>query len=216
MKQPPNPKIFMMMSLGMVVAGGIAGFFGYSGMTAKADEVHRLKSEVKDARTVQKELDDSKAQLQETSEKLKHLEASVPDFAYVPTLLTELERVGKENGIEVLGVRPVPKPPEAKKPDDGEVSTSTVKQSKPYEELNIEIKGRGTYGDTMRFVQALQTFQKIVAARSVSLSPKTEIGQTAKILDVSIELRAYIFKPKDVKPDAPKSTAQLEVNHHEG
>jgi Tfp pilus assembly protein PilO len=205
-----------MMTLGMLVVGGAAVFFGYSGMTAQADEVARLRTEVRDAKDVQKDLDSSKAELDECSSKLKHLEASLPDFAYVPTLLAELERVGKENGIVVLGVRPIPKPPAPKKDDEG--GEQVTREKKTYEELNIEVKGRGSYGAAMRFVQALQTFPKIVAARSVSLSPKSDPTLPAATLDVSIELRAYVFQPpKDPKAEeAPKQLADLGVNHHEG
>jgi Tfp pilus assembly protein PilO len=215
MKRAPNPKIFAMMALGMLVLGGAATFFGYSSMTEKESEVAQLKTEVKDAHTVQKELESSKAKLDECATKLKHLEANMPDFAYVPTMLAELERVGKENGIAVLGVRPIPKPVVAKDPNaDG---TGMTEQRKPYTELSIEVKGRGTYGSAMRFVKALQNFPKIVAARSVSLNPKTDPGLPTATLDVSIELRAYVFQPKEANSKkAPVQTARLEVKHHEG
>ena len=211
MKRTPNPKVFMMMSLGTLVLGTAASFFAYSGMNEKAGQVAQLRTEVKDAKTVQKELDQSKVQLEECSTKLKHLEASMPDFAYIPTMLTELEKVGKENGIAVIGVRPIPKQAAPKKEGD-----TGPAEKKTYEELNIEIKGRGTYGSAMRFVQALQTFPKIVAARSVSLAPKSEPGMVAT-LDVTIELRAYVFKPKDAKAEQkPTQTAMLEGTRHEG
>jgi Tfp pilus assembly protein PilO len=213
-KSAPNPKLFMMMTLGMAVLGAAACYFAYSGMTAKADEVAQLKTEVKDAKTVHKELDDSKVQLDECAAKLKHLEASLPDFAYVPTLLAELERVGKENGIAVVGVRPVAKPAVVKK--DDETGDGQARERKPYQELNIEVKGRGSYGSAMRFVQALQSFPKIVAARSVSLNPKSDPSLPAATLDVSIELRAYVFQPKPEKADKPVQVAKLGVKHHAG
>lgn len=194
MSQSPNPKLFLMMAGAMLIAGSSAVFVQYSAMSKESAKVASLRKEVRDEGTMRKELDQSSARLTECSAELTHLEQSVSEDAYVPTMLTDLEKTGRENGIVVLGVRPIPKA--APKKDAKEAR-------KPYNELDIEVKGTGNYGSVMKFVKALNTFPKIVAARMVMLSPKvdtTKLGPTDN-LDVQINLRAYVFNTGD-KSDA--------------
>ena len=215
MKKGPNPRTYMFMAIGTFVVGLGASYFGYSQVTSVQGEVSALKAEVKDEKEVQAELDKAKATLDECSEKLQHLEKGVPQFAYVPTLMTELEKTGKQYGIKVLGVRPIAKQMGAARKDDADPS---AKAKKAYEEMTIEVKGVGSYGSVMRWVNALQQFPKIVAARSVTLSPKMEPGAAVKPLDVTVELRAYVFKDSTAKKSDDQSTksASLQVKPNEG
>lgn len=195
MSKAPNPKLFMALTAVALAAGAGLVFMQYSAYSEMTGKVANLRGQVKDAKEVESELAASETRLKETQEKLRHLEQSVPDFAYVPTLLAELEATGRDHGIEVTGVRPMIRPAAAPKADGGKA------ERKPYEELDIEVKGRGSYGDVMRFVAALQKFPKIVESRVMTLTPKTDLTGVATKLDVSIELRAYMFpQPVEAKP----------------
>ncbi|MBC8065219.1 MAG: type 4a pilus biogenesis protein PilO [Chlorobia bacterium] len=203
------------MAIGTFVIGLGASYFGYSQVTNVQGEVSALKTEVKDEKEVQAELDKAKATLDECAVKLQHLEQGVPQLAYVPTLMTELEKAGKQFGIKVLGVRPIAKQATPTK-IEGELDAP---KKKAYEEMTIEVKGIGSYGSVMRWVNALQQFPKIVAARSVTLSPKVEPGKTDLTLDVTVELRAYVFpqpQGSDIKTDLATKSASLEVKRNEG
>lgn len=216
MKKGPNPKAFMIMAGGTLLLGLGASYLGYSQMTEVQGEVSALKAEVKDEKEVQDELDKAKAKLDECSSKLQHLEEGIPDFAYIPTLMTELEKTGKQFGIKVLGVRPIVKQTAPIKKDDS--SDSTLPDKKAYEELAIEVKGNGSYGSIMRWVNSLQQFPKIVAARSVQLSPKADPLQKGTSLDMTVELRAYVFKQAQQakKSDLQNRSASLQVTRNEG
>jgi len=204
------------MAGGTLLLGLIASHFGYSQMSEVEGEVAALKTEVKDEREVQAELDKAKGTLDECLAKLQHLEEGIPTFAYVPTLMTELERTGKAHGIKVLGVRPVIKPVvPTLKSEDG----STTVAKKAYDELTIEVKGFGSYGSVMRWVNGLQQFPKIVAARSVQLAPKPDPTTKGTSLDMTVELRAYVFKqPQDAvkNSDLANKSANLKVKRNEG
>jgi len=211
-KRGPNPRTFMLMAVGTFVLGAVAAYFGYSQMSGAEAAVAEVKSKVQDEKEVQKKLDESKAKLDECASKLRHLEAGVPTFAYVPTLMTELEKTGKQFGIKILGVRPIVKAASSDK-------KQSSKKDKPYQEMAIEVKGLGNYGSIMRFVNSLQEFPKIVAARSVQLAPKVEMGQAKVDLEMVVELRAYVFPDGKDKPkpaNTENKTASLEANHHEG
>ena len=216
MKSGPNPRNMMLASAGMILVGFGITYFGYTKKVEAEGEVTALRAEVKDEAEVQAELDKAKLTLDECTIKLNHLEQGVPEFAYVPTLMTELERTGKQNGIKVLGVRPMIKSAMPVKSANGEqVPTS----KKAYEELTIEVKGIGNYGSIMRWVNGLQNFPKIVAARSVALVPKSDPARGGFPLDVTVELRAYVFRqPKDAVSNASLAgkSANKEVKRNEG
>jgi type IV pilus assembly protein PilO len=210
-RKAPNPKIFIGLALGTFIAGAGINYMTYSGLQETQQKVADLKNQVRPASEVQADLDRSNKDLVAMSDQLKHLEAGLPDFAYVPTMLAELEQAGKANGIEVSGVRPTPPP--AVNPKAGE-----KQERKPYDELIIEVKGHGRYPDVMKFVDALQKFPKIVAVRTLSLTPRNDPETKDKqLLDITIELKAFIFQPPKTPNMVPgSSTAALQEVRHEG
>ena len=189
----PNPKMFMALTAMAVVIGGYISNLQYSSVNELKANIKKLKSEDKDEHMLTAELNTVDALLATSQSKLDHLEQSVSQTAYVPTLLKELENIGRENGIAVLGVRPIPKVNNPKE----------KKVRKPYVELDIEVKGRGSYAAVQRFVQALKIFPKVVAARTLALTPK--VGPDAGIgvnLDVEFQLSTYLF-PSSEATSAP-------------
>jgi Tfp pilus assembly protein PilO len=188
MKKQPNPKVFLALAALSLTGGATAVAFQYLALTETTENVAKLKKDALDEKDLAANLAKSVEQLKTTSAKLNHLEKGVPETAYVPTLLTELEKFGKSRNIEVLGVRPL-ETPKGKPGSEKEKAAA-----KPYNELAIEIKGRGTYGNAMRFVQSMRSFPKIVAVRTVTLSPKTG-NEAASLgtLEITLELRAYVF-----------------------
>jgi Tfp pilus assembly protein PilO len=224
----PNPKIFLVLTILTLVAGSGLSYMQYTGYSDAKADIEKLKAEAKDQGEVERELQEAIDRLNDTRGKLVHLEQSVAEMAYVPTLLKELENLGTQCGIKVTGVRPVPKQataPAAAKDENGETAK---KARKPYNELDIEVKGRGNYQAVTKFITGLTTFPKIVAARTVSLQPKLDPRNPAAkpALDVTIELRSFLFPadgstPKvsdDGEKVAPKSinlsgrTPKLEGN----
>ena len=218
MKKGPNPKLFLILTILTVLAGSALSYMQFSAYSEVSADVEKLKQNAKDPAEVQTELDQAIVRLNETRSKLTHLEQSVPEMEYIPTMLKELEKLGKECGIDVTGVRPIPRQA-AKAPVKNENGEVTKVARKPYIELDIEVKGRGHYGSVMKFIHGLTVFPKIVAARTVSLQPKNDSKQiaagTAPKLDVTIELRSYLF-PADgsTKPvdDSEQESGEKSIN----
>lgn len=217
-KNGPNPKVFMILTVVTLLAGSGLGYMQFNALSSVRANVEELKKTAKDPSEVQKDLDAVVARLNDTRAKLTHLEAGVPEMEYVPTMLKELEKLGKQCGIEVTGVRPVPV---QVKPAVKSENTESVKAArKPYNELEIEVKGRGNYGSVMRFINGLTVFPKIVAARMVSMQPKIDAKSTgaAPKLDVTISLRSYLFpldgqKAKD-EPSAEPTERTIDISSH--
>ncbi len=207
MKTSANPKLFMGLALVSVIAGSGAMYFQYNLKASAEERVAKLRKSVHEEKAILAQLETSEVKLRESAEKLNHLEKGVPGLAYIPTLLTELEQTGKQNNIEVLGVRPMPPKVDPKAPKD-------PAKKKSYEELDIEVKGRGNYRAIMTFLSALKAFPKIVAVRTTTLTPKHEINETGPPkLDVTVELRAYLFPPTEGEKPGVQKTAEIGGQH---
>lgn len=206
MKAKPNPRLYMGLAVLTLVGGSAASYYQYSAFTDQNDVVEKLRVDSRPEEKIQVEVDQSKQKLDACLDQLRHLEQGVPQFAYVPTMLNELEQLGNSTGIEVLGVRPVAV---QQTPADDKAAK---KEKSPYQELEIEVKGRGEYTNVLRFVNALQSFPKIVEARTVALTPKNEVGRVgAPKLEVEVHLRAFVFPPPrkaiDAAPNATDTAA---------
>jgi Tfp pilus assembly protein PilO len=201
MTSRPNPKAFMYLALGTVVIGGGLCYFQYTKFGEVQSRLVKLRGEVSDPKAVQSRLDASNMQLEGARQSLIHLEANVSSAAYVPSLLHDLDGYGKQNGIAVTGVRPAPKSTSA--------ADAKAKASKPYDELNIQITGTGSFDSIQKFVSNLPTFPKIVAARMVTIEPSRGAGPDAKqgVLNMTVQIKAYVFKA-DEAIDGTAPTAQ--------
>jgi Tfp pilus assembly protein PilO len=173
---------------GVLLGTGLL-YVQYSGLTEQQAKVDKLTGEVRAQRDVPAQLQVSQRELDRVKSELAHLERNVPEFAYVPTLLRELETIGKASGLKVLGIRPVAKSDAAKAEDAKGLA-------KAYEEIDIDVTCRGSYGGILKFVNALNAFPKIVSARAVSVEPKPDPLQPklAPELEISARMRAYLFR----------------------
>src|SRR4051812_6107875 len=102
------------MAIAAFVLGGGLTFTAYTNLGSTEANLHKLQADSKDAKALQRELGESQASLKDSATKLQYLEMGVQDYAYVPSLLSELDKLGKKSGIDVVGVRPLPKPPTKK------------------------------------------------------------------------------------------------------
>lgn len=190
MRKAPNPKFFIFLTAITLVGGIGFSIFEYSGLQDTEMRVAKLDRDSLNQNELEDKLKSSLTKLQQCSASLNHLESGVPELDYVPTMLKELEDVGTQSGLLVLGVRPIPKAESQSK------VTSKKVVRKQYTELDIEVTCRGTYHAVKSFVQALQSFPKIVEARTISLTPKVDPkAQGAPKLDATISLRSYLFPP---------------------
>jgi len=189
-----TPKTMYAFSVLVLLAGAGLIYMTYQGIEEKNAQIRTLQAEVRDPKELEKELAGIEETLATLQTELRHLERGVPANAYIPTMAKELEAVGIKEGIAVMGVRP--QPVVAPTGDKG-----ASKRPKAYEEHIITVKGRGSFGNIMRFLQAMNRFPKIVAVKMLNLSPKIDpLKPTASpSLDVEIEFKAYAFKDEPVR-----------------
>ena len=207
MKRRHNAKFWLLMTALGFVGGACLVGFQFSNLNSDKARVNLLASQTQNESAVQAQLAKSQQDLDDAKSQLTHLEKGIPSTAYVPTMLQELAKSGNDCGISVTGVRPVPKTPTQSSQSSSSDATQTV-QKPAYTELDIEVKGEGTYASAMKFIQALQTFPKIVGARTVSITPALDQKEAAQgLVDITINLRAYLFS------DADKDAKGQQVNN---
>ncbi|HWD41829.1 MAG TPA: type 4a pilus biogenesis protein PilO [Fimbriimonas sp.] len=188
MKKASNANLFFALAAIAVLGGGGFLFLQNSSLDTQRDEVRSLEKQASQASTVSAQLVDAKKSLNELQTKLAHLEQGLPDSAYVPTMLKELELMGKSQNLEVTGLRP-----SIKRPTSNAKDREMAK--KPYEPLDLELKAKARYSDLVNFVRALDSFPKIVAVRTLAIVPPAPGARAHDDrLDVTMGLRAFLFK----------------------
>jgi Tfp pilus assembly protein PilO len=186
-----KPRTLGLLAFVVLFLGGGATYFQYQAVQAVKGEVAALESQVPSQKDLERSLSESNAKLTEYQAKLVHLEASVPDVAYIPTLMKELETMGKSHGIKVTGVRPAPQ--QFMQPA-GPMQEGKKQKKKEYEEIEIEVKGRGRYDHIKALLDSLQEFPKILAVKTVSMAPMRESGSgSAGEIEATINVVAYVF-----------------------
>jgi Tfp pilus assembly protein PilO len=142
-------------------------------------------------------------------QRLAVLEPALPTYAYVPTFLKQIEKLAQDTHNKVAGVKPLPlldKPP-AVAPAEGEGGENGDKKPaapaaapKPpgaglYDRVPIEFNLTGDYWQTVRFLERLSRFPKMLAVNDLAITPATQaVGLTAPDLRVKMNLLALIQK----------------------
>lgn len=195
---PPIRMVVLLMVGVLLIGGGVTFWANTSSQAAKA-RYEKLVTEVPDESELNRMVAQSQAKVDDYKTQLQHLEQGVPTLAYVPTLLTELEAMAKQHSIAVTGVRPIVENKFQKNSDDK--TSGETKKKTAYEEMSIDISGRGSYGNVMQMIEALKKFPKIIAIQTIGLVPRRESNQNPAagsatsgiVLDATIRIKAYLF-----------------------
>jgi len=175
-------------------------------LTEKEGQLERVRQKL----TKQPELETKYARLQA---RLAVLEPALPDSAYMPTFLRQIEHLALATSNSIIGVRPKAKTTESKaagtqvNEETGEVvkaqpqqggqteSKASEKSRVPYDCSSIELKVEGTYTTVIGFLKELERFRKMIAVNDISFAPKTgsEAERSPK-LTATLDLTAVITK----------------------
>ena len=205
MSKSTKPKTLGFVAFLVLLMGSGATYFQYSAVQTKKAEAAALEATVPTQEELMKSLSDSRAKLDEYRAKLDHLEGSVPDVAYIPTLMKELEQVGIGNNIKVIGVRPAPQ--QLMTPTQATQEGDQRPKKKEYEEIEIEVQARGTYDNVKAFLDSLKTFPKILAVKTVTMEPQRDSGAGATgQIQCKVNVVAFVF-PFEFIPATPNSGA---------
>jgi Tfp pilus assembly protein PilO len=172
-------------------AGGI--YWQYTGYAALQSRVQAAERQVEEGKTIARRLEQTQQQYQNVRQKLQHLELSVSERAYIPTLLKQLEASAKSCRLTVLSVRPSNTQPTTQQ--DGDEQKKEKKPAEPYERQVIDVSVRGQFWDVMRFTENLTRFPKILAVERVQLRPRQRKDPTDSFeVEAQFTLTAFIFR----------------------
>lgn len=174
-------------------------------LAEKQDKLVELQEKLRN----QPELEEEYARLQD---RLSTLEPSLPDSAYIPTFLRQIEILATNTGNEITTIRPKPlavKPREQGKEIDDETgelikgATKEVakagepqKPKLPYDLVPIELKLKGTYDTALSFLAELQRFPKMIAVNDIMFQPDNAAKKKSRIpaLAIQMDLTAVVTK----------------------
>lgn len=180
-----DQKTLVLLAIMALALGGGAVYWQYNSMVEAEVKMKALDEEVPDEADLTASLEEAGKKMVVLQKELTHLEQGVPQPAYIPTLLKEIEATGRQANLTVTGVRPLLPPP---------LPPGMEAEKKAYQELDIDITGKGDYQSIINLVNALRKFPKIVAVKTVNLTPRTDPTKpTYSHIDTTLKLRAFVF-----------------------
>jgi Tfp pilus assembly protein PilO len=153
-------------------------------------------------------------------QRLAVLEPNLPTYAYVPTFLRQIEKLAQDTSNKVMGVKPLPLIERKPVPTAAEGANAAAGAAKPgpnagkapneaaaakknmainlYDRVPIEFNLSGDYWQTVRFLERLSKFPKMLAVDDLSLTPSGQpAGLKAPDLRVKMNLLALIQKGEE-------------------
>ena len=210
----------------VIFFGCVLAYMGAAGkLKAVAAELDDKEKQVANSEEIALTLQDSRLRYLDTRAQIRCLESSVSTQAYVPTLLKQLEQLGKSVGLKVLAVRPqlaagaasVRKLSSAAKASEGDVEAASEQKPglaqteaqkepvKPYDELKIELELNGKFMSALDFLHGLTSFPKIIAVDTMELSPACVTdAYGSPALNIRMKVTAFVLKD-----DQPTETPQV-------
>jgi Tfp pilus assembly protein PilO len=206
--------------VGLVAGGGALLYHQQRSLAAVVARLREKESQRDESARLASRLAETELRLKEDQSRLKFLESSLPDMAYVPTLLKQIEHLCRSTKNHVRSVRPEAAPVKPVRPavrrTDPEAQENSDKPAEPapkpepYTRLPIAVSLTGSFRDYQSFLQQLTRFPKIVAVDKVQLRPRLDLATTtgSPKLEVDMQLTAFILKQDSlVTPPADAAVA---------
>ena len=210
--------VFALVGIAVLCLIGLGGSLYH----AKAGELARLEeqlsakeSELAEVQEKLTELPALEAKYSALQDRLSVLEPALPDSAYIPTFLRQIEGLATGTKNDILMIRPKPPVQGSAGPavtindETGAVihgqpgADAAAAPAMPYDFIPIELRLEGTYWTVIDFLAELQRFPKMIAVNDVSFSPTQAgvAGRRSPRLTVTMGLTAVVTKgDSDAKP----------------
>jgi len=222
---PDRKVVFALVAIAALCVIGLGATL-YRGKVA---QLSRLHDELEDKREKLASLHDKITRQPELEAKftglqtrLMVLEPGLPNSAYMPTFLRQIEGLAVATHNRIIMIRPkesneskgasnvtinnetgevvaAPAPGGDKK--DASASSSGAKKTPklPYDRMDIEVKVRGSYWTVLNFLDELQKFPKMIAVNDIAFTPErtgaaAQAQGTGADLSATLALTAVIAK----------------------
>ncbi len=223
----------------VILFGCVLVYLGVAGkLKSTVSEMEAKAKRVGESREIAQKLEASKLAYLDARSQVRCLEASVSTQEFVPTLLKQLERLGKSVNLKVLGVRPSQEKERTvqkrsissgKAASEGnlqsastarpDANSKSVEKPSPYDELKIELELEGRYMNALDFLYKLTSFPKIIAVDEVEMEPpgSRQLWLGSPMLRMKLRVTAFLLKdesstsPLDRSPGKQVDTRSRKV-----
>jgi len=139
------------------------------------DQLERKQNEINQKRVIASGLAKFKEQYAKAQEELRAALEKLPDKKEIPSLLTSISTLAKDQGMDIKLFKP-----------KGEVKKDF------YAQVNVDLKMVGTYHDTALFFESVGSLKRIVNIGNISMrNSKSPSGIT--LVAVDCEINTYRF-----------------------
>ena len=178
LKLPLYKRVAILVVLVAVLVGACIWFLifpEYERMGQMDQEISRLEADLIQKQRIANNLPKFKAEFLKLEEQLKAALTQLPNKKEIPSLLTNLATIARDNGLDVVSFSP-----------KGEVSKGF------YAEVPGSVDLRGTYHQIAEFSQAVSKLSRIVNLSDLELSgPKIE--DNVAILRIKCKVTTFRF-----------------------
>ncbi len=185
LKQPTARKVTLLGVVLILIVLAFVSLFAlpaYQQWDALQAESRQLDSEIAQKRVLAANLAEYKAEYARLEEELKQALTRLPNQSEIPSLLTSLAGLAKENGLEVQSFKPLAEVPKGF-----------------YAEVPAEMSLRGNYHEVARFAAAVSALPRIVNISNLSLSKPVMVDNEA-VLTITCSVLTFRFIESKQEP----------------
>mgnify|MGYP001561355988 FL=1 len=161
-KLPAKQKAYILIGIFVLIAG-LYWYLRYNPKSAELAELNvrleKLQAELNESKAIAADLPRFKAEVARLNDELKKALLELPDKREIPSLLTNISKLGIESGLEFIRFKPMSEIP-----------------SGFYAKVPVEISLKGTYHEVATFFDKVSKLSRIVNITNISMSGAKEEG----------------------------------------
>ena len=161
-KLPAKQKAYILVGILALIAG-LYWYLLYNPKTAELAELNvrleKLQAELNESMAIAADLPRFKAEVARLNDELKKALLELPDKKEIPSLLTNISKLGIESGLEFIRFKPMNEVP-----------------SGFYAKVPVEISLKGTYHEVATFFDKVSKLSRIVNITNINMSGAKEEG----------------------------------------
>jgi type IV pilus assembly protein PilO len=178
LKLPLYQRVAMLGCLLLLIVGLGVWFLGmpqYEEWERLKQEAQKLDGEIAEKRLLANNLQKYKAEFARMEKRFEAALTRLPNQSEIPSLLTNLAGLAKDNGLEVLAFKPAPEVPKGF-----------------FAEVPADLNLRGNYHNVALFAGAVSELPRIVNLNNLSLGSPKVAGNQA-VVEISTKVLTYRF-----------------------
>lgn len=161
-KLPPKQKVYILIGILALIAG-LYWYLLYKPKTAELAglnvRLEKLQAELNEGMAIAADLPRFKAEVTRLNDELKKALLELPDKKEIPSLLTNISKLGIESGLEFIRFKPMNEIP-----------------SGFYAKVPVEIIVKGTYHEVATFFDKVSKLSRIVNITDVNIGGAKDEG----------------------------------------